>query len=177
MNRAKAIAYSFAAIDFETANYDRDSACAVGVAIVRDGRMVSLERRLIRPPTQDFYFTYIHGLTWEDVRSAPAFSQVWEDIFPAFADVDFLVAHNAPFDRSVLNACCEGHRLSRPRQKFVCTVEVARSIFEIYPTKLSDVCRKLKIPLDHHEAGSDAEASARILLAAAERGWRPSVVR
>ncbi|MCY4428198.1 MAG: 3'-5' exonuclease [Halieaceae bacterium] len=167
--------YSFAAIDFETANYGRDSACAIGVAIVREGRMVALERRLIRPPTEEFFFTHIHGLTWEDVRSAPAFAEVWGDLYPAFADVDFLAAHNASFDRGVLNACCGGHRLSRPTQGFVCTVQVARSIFNIRPTRLSDVCRHLRIPLDHHEAGSDAEACARIILAAAERGWRPSV--
>ena len=30
----------FAAIDFETANNARDSACAVGVVIVEDGRSV-----------------------------------------------------------------------------------------------------------------------------------------
>ena len=175
IGRKEAGEYSFAAIDFETANYGRDSACAIGVAIVREGRMVALERRLIRPPTEEFFFTHIHGLTWEDVRSAPTFAEVWGDLYPAFADVDFLAAHNASFDCGVLNACCGGHRLSRPAQAFVCTVQVARSIFDIRPTKLSDVCRHLRIPLDHHEAGSDAEACARIILAAAERGWRPSV--
>ncbi len=147
MRKTETASYSFAAIDFETANYDRDSACAIGVAIVREGRMEALERRLIRPPSQEFHFTHIHGLTWNDVRSAPLFPQVWEDIFPAFSDVDFLVAHNAPFDRSVLNACCDGHRIRRPRQKFECTVKVARSVFGIFPTKLSDVCQELKIPL------------------------------
>jgi DNA polymerase-3 subunit epsilon len=30
---------TFAAIDFETANYRRDSACAVGIAIVSEGRL------------------------------------------------------------------------------------------------------------------------------------------
>lgn len=90
-----------------------------------------------------------------------------------FFDVEFLVAHNASFDRGVLYACCDNHRLRRPEKPFVCTVQVARSIFGIYPTTLSDVCRRLRIPLVHHEAGSDARACARITLAAMARGWQP----
>ena len=173
MTRRKgAGAYNFAAIDFETASHDRDSACAVGLAIVRDGHIVSLERRLIRPPKREFRFTPVHGLTWGDVRDAPTFAEVWRDLSPLLADLDFLSAHNASFDRSVLAACCSSHRLRRPAQPFVCTVQVARSVWNIYPTKLSDVCRHLDIPLTHHEAGSDAEASARIVLAAYQRGWR-----
>lgn len=165
--------FDFAAIDFETANYQRNSACAVGIAVVRAGRIVTLERRLIRPPTREFYFTHIHGLAWKDVQNVPTFAEVWREVFPMFADVAFLAAHNAQFDRGVLEACCQYHRLRGPAQSFVCTVNVARSVWNIYPTKLPDVCRRLRIPLEHHEAGSDAEACARIVLAAAERGWRP----
>ena len=33
--------YDFAAIDFETANYARDSACAVGITIVQAGRITT----------------------------------------------------------------------------------------------------------------------------------------
>lgn len=166
-------AFNFAAIDFETANYDRNSACAVGIAVVRSGRVAALERRLIRPPTRDFYFTHIHGLTWKDVQDAPTFAEVWQDVSPIFNDAAFLAAHNAQFDRGVLEASCRHHRLRSPAYSFVCTVNVARSIWNIYPTKLPDVCRRLRISLDHHEAGSDAEACAKIVLAAAERGWRP----
>ena len=175
VRRKRRDSYSFAAIDFETANHGRDSACAVGIAIVRVGRIVTLESHLIRPPSREFRFTHIHGLTWEDVRNAPTFAEVWRDVYPVLGDVDFLAAHNAPFDRSVLGACCQSHGLSRPSQPFVCTVNVARSVWGIYPTTLPDVCRHLRIPLNHHEAESDAEACARILLAAAEHGWQPQV--
>ena len=163
---------SFVAIDFETASNDRDSACAIGIAIVRAGRIVSREQHLIRPPTREFRFTHIHGLTWEDVRDAPTFAEVWRNLSPVLSESDFLAAHNASFDRGVLSACCESYRLRRPAQPFVCTVQVARSVWNTYPTKLPDVCRHLGIPLTHHEAGSDAEACARIVLAAYEHGWR-----
>ena len=163
---------TFAAIDFETANYSADSACAVGVVIVKGGRIARREHRLIRPPTRDFVFTYIHGLTWEDVRSAPTFAEVWGDLKELLQGVTFLAAHNARFDRSVLSACCQSYRLRKPAHPFVCTVEVARSVWGVFPTKLPDVCRHLKIPLRHHHAASDAEACAHIVLAALQAGWR-----
>ena len=39
----------FAAIDFETANYDRSSVCSVGVVIVRDGAIVESSTRSSNP--------------------------------------------------------------------------------------------------------------------------------
>ena len=54
---------------------------------------------------------------------------------------------------------------------FTCTIQLARSLWGIYPTRLPDVCRRLRIPLHHHEAGSNAEACARIVLTAEGEGW------
>ena len=39
----------FIAIDFETANHRRHSACAVGIVTVRDGKVVDRFSTLIRP--------------------------------------------------------------------------------------------------------------------------------
>jgi len=162
----------FAAIDFETANYRQDSACALGVVLVEGGSIVARFHELIRPPSSWFAFTHIHGLTWDDVRQAPDFGQVWPAVARELNGVEFLAAHNAPFDRGVLHACCSAYRLSPPAQPFVCTVQLARAQWDIRPTKLSDVCRRLEIALRHHQADSDAEACARIVIAAAALGWR-----
>jgi DNA polymerase-3 subunit epsilon len=162
----------FAAIDFETATYGGDSACALGVAIVEDGRIVQQLYELIRPPTRQFSFTHIHGLTWADVKAASPFDAVWAAMAPALAGVEFLAAHNAPFDKGVLGACCTRYRLPPPAQPFVCTVQLARAQWDIRPTKLPDVCRYLGIELRHHQADSDAEACARIVIAAEQAGWR-----
>ena len=83
-----------------------------------------------------------------------------------FEGADFLAAHNASFDRGVLRACCARYGLDMPSQPFRCTVQIARRAWNIRPTKLSDVCRELVIPLNHHEALSDARACAQIVLAA-----------
>ena len=48
-------------------------------------------------------------------------------------------------------------------------IRLAREAWGVYPTKLPDVCRYLGIPLRHHDAASDAEACARIVIAAEAR--------
>ena len=165
---------AFAAIDFETANHSPDSACAVGIVVASDGRIVHRASYLICPPSEEFVFTHIHGLTWGQVRDAPSFGELWPELRQQLEGVDYLAAHNAPFDRRVLAACCRTHRASHISVPFVCTVQVAREVWDIYPTKLPDVCRHLGVALQHHDAGSDAEACSRVVLAAEESGsqWR-----
>jgi DNA polymerase-3 subunit epsilon len=163
---------SFAALDFETADYGRDSACALAVVRVEGGTIVAKEARLIRPPRQDFVFTYLHGIAWEDVAGEPEFPAVWDELSPLCDGVDFLAAHNASFDRSVLRSCCEASGRPMPEPPFQCTVRLARDVWNLYPTKLNNVCDYLHIPLQHHDAASDAEACARIVLAALADGVR-----
>ena len=155
------------ALDFETADYAADSACALGMVRVESGRIVSRDYRLIRPPRPHFAFTWLHGISWDQVRSEPPFGEVWAEMSRMVEGADFLAAHNAPFDRGVLRACCAGAGIEPPALRFECTVQVARRTWGIHPTKLDNVCRTLGIPLRHHHAGSDAEACARILIAAA----------
>jgi DNA polymerase-3 subunit epsilon len=157
---------AFTAIDFETADNGRDSACAVALVRVEDGRVVAREARLIRPPRRTFLFTHIHGITWHQVATAPTFGEVWPTLAPLIDGVAFLAAHNAPFDKSVLNACCAAAGLPAPTTPFRCTVTLARQRWNLRPTKLPDVCRHLGIPLKHHDALSDAEACARIVISA-----------
>jgi DNA polymerase III subunit epsilon len=165
---------TFAAIDFETADYGRDSACAVAVIRVEGLAIVDRAYYYVRPPRRQFVFSYVHGISWSDVVDAPTFRQLWPSLQKKLVGVEFLAAHNASFDRSVLRTCCERARLSPPSHSFQCTVRLARTLWNIYPTKLPDVCRHLRIPLRHHDAGSDAEACARIVIAAIEAGERLS---
>lgn len=67
---------NFVAIDFETANYLPDSACALGVVKVVDDMIVDKAVHLIKPPTKEFVFTYIHGLTWKDVAKEADFGKL-----------------------------------------------------------------------------------------------------
>ena len=157
---------TFAAIDFETADRGYDSACAVGAVLVRDGRIDGTYHQLIRPPRKRFDFTHIHGLTWNDVRGSPTFGEMWSDLRDFMDTAEFLVAHNAAFDKSVLHACCRASDVAPPRQAFRCTVKMARARWKLESARLPVVCKHLGIPLDHHNALSDAEACAKIAISA-----------
>jgi len=156
----------FVAIDFETADTLRDSACAVGLVRVEGDRITARETRLIRPPRKGFEFTHIHGITWAQVAAEPAFIEVWDAVQPILDGVTFLAAHNAPFDRSVLDACLTAAGRPPEPRPFVCTVRLARRVLGCSPANLPAVCRHLGISLKHHDAASDAEACARIVIAA-----------
>lgn len=158
---------TFTAIDFETANRYRNSACEVGLVRVERGRIARRAKYLIRPPFRRFEFTWLHGIAWATVRDEPDFQRLWADIVPFFQGVDFIAAHNAAFDRSVLRACCAWYGLPAPAIPFACTVKLARETWGVRPTKLPDVADYLGLKLRHHDAGSDAEVCARIVLRAA----------
>lgn len=162
---------AFAAIDFETADYGRDSACALAIVHVRGSKIISKTSYLFRPPRRRFIFTYLHGISWEDVADQPTFGELWPEIIRDLSEVEFLVAHNASFDRAVLFACCESTGHSPPPLDFLCTVRVARHVWGFSPASLPHVCNQLGIGLRHHDPVSDAAACARILLAALESGW------
>jgi DNA polymerase-3 subunit epsilon len=99
--------------------------------------------------------------------------ELWPRIAPYFEGLDFLAAHNAPFDRGVLFATCGAYGVTPPQQPFVDTVGLARKVWNIFPTKLNLVCERLNIELRHHEALSDAKACAEILIQAHAQGWNP----
>lgn len=160
----------FVALDFETANHDPGSACALAMVVVEGGTITTVRHRLIRPPTPDFVFTYLHGINWAQVSTRLGFGPVWDELLPLTAGATYLVAHNAPFDRRVLHSCCGASKRAVPRLPFVCTVRLAREAWGIYPTKLPDVCKRLGIRLKHHDAESDAVACATIAATAIREG-------
>lgn len=156
---------SFTAIDFETADNGRDSACSVALVRVVGGEIKEVESFLIRPPRAAFLFTHIHGITWEMVKGEPTFKQRWPQIQRMLEGSELLVAHNASFDRSVLEACCRAAGLPGVSLPFECTVQAAKRKWSLSSAKLPVVCDLLKIPLQHHDARSDAMACAKIAIA------------
>jgi DNA polymerase-3 subunit epsilon len=154
----------FTAIDFETADSGFDSACALGMVRVEGGRVTGRRLFMIRPPRREIVNSFIHGITWEDVRRMPTFGELWPAIRRELEGVDFLAAHNASFDRRVLVSCCLAAGVEPPAVEFRCTMQLARKFWNIRPTRLPDVCRHFGIPLTHHDAASDTEACAQIMM-------------
>ncbi|GJD79301.1 3'-5' exonuclease [Methylobacterium gregans] len=156
------------AIDFETANERRDSACAVGLAWIADGRVVRRESRLIRPPELRFApgNIRVHGILPADVRDQPGFAAVMAEFMPDLASGTIL-AHNASFDIGVLRASLHACGQPAPPLAYLCTVQVARRVFpDPAGCGLGKVAGRLGIRFSHHDAGDDAYACAEIALAA-----------
>lgn len=160
---------NFTAIDFETANYFPDSACSVGLVKIKESKIIEKEHILIRPRTKWFQFTDIHGITWEDVKNEPSFDEIWPSIKKYFRGVEFLVAHNASFDKRVLHACCEKYCIEIPNKRFECSLQLSRRLWKLDSHNLPTVCDHLNIKLKHHDAMSDAIACAKIVLHAAKK--------
>lgn len=156
------------ALDFETANERRDSACAVGLAWIADGRVVRRESHLIRPPEMRFSpgNIRVHGILPADVANRPGFAEVMAPFLPDLTG-GVILAHNATFDIGVLRAGLGRAGLPVPDLSYLCTVQVARRVFPAPEgCGLGKVARRLGITFEHHDAGEDAYACARIALAA-----------
>lgn len=163
----------FTAIDFETANSSSASACAVGLARVRGGRIVATAGWLIQPPPGHDRFaelnTRIHGIRAADVIGAPTWSRQLGDL-AAFAGADILVAHNAGFDMAVLRRACEATGDACPPYRYACSLQVSRRVYTLASYRLPLVAAEAGFTdFAHHDASADAFACARIMIDAARR--------
>ncbi len=159
------------AIDFETANEDRGSVCALGLAWINGHRVVRVEERLIRP--RPFRFSpinvQIHGITPAAVADAPEFPEVLASYLPDLVG-SVVLAHNAAFDISVLRAALDRYGRCYPTFPYLCTVKIARLVWpELASATLPMVAHHIGVSFEHHRAGADAYACARIAIAAAEQ--------
>ena len=156
---------NFTAIDFETANAKRVSACSIGMARVREGKIVDTFYELIRPEVMDFNYinVSIHGITAEMVKDAPTFLELYPEICE-FIDGDVLVAHNVSFEQSVINQVLTQGGMELPDFDYLCTLYMSKVN---YPRrlgyKLDDVCKDLLgKKVNHHNALEDAVACAEL---------------
>lgn len=158
---------NFTAIDFETATPRRSSACAVGIVAVENGKITEKYVSLIQPPENRIWgkFTAIHGISWRDTLDAPTFAELYPEIRQRLFGRT-LVAHNANFDRDVLQQTMAYYRLDYTDLQlpdWECTLGIYRAK-GFKPADLATCCNRLNIPLNHHEALSDALACAELYL-------------
>ena len=154
------------ALDFETATADRNSACALGIALIEDGRVTTTRSWLMQPPANEYSFwnTKIHGISAEDTAWAPTFEDLYPQLLPYIEGRDIL-AHSASFDVSVLRSTLAFYGLPKPKMRYACSCRMARAAFpDLHDHKLPTVCDHCGIRLRHHDAASDALACAHVAL-------------
>ncbi|MGJ1348983.1 exonuclease domain-containing protein [Sphingobacterium siyangense] len=155
----------FATIDFETANYYRDSACQLGITYVESGAIVKSEGFIINPETFfDNFNSRLHGISEETVKDKPIFNDVWDYLLPQL-DGKILISHNAIFDFGVLRSTLSNRNLKFPNSKTYCTYQMAKKVHPGLPSySLDFLCSKFGIDLHHHDAISDSQACASLFL-------------
>ena len=158
-------------IDFETATTRPDSACALSLVTIQNGKLVGQKTFLIRPPRQAFRWTGLHGISWEDVKSSPSFADLVPKINRIIRGADYIAAHNAGFDRKVMYTCYGASGHQPPGTPFICTRKIAKRVWKMPQNSLDVVCKRLRIPLVHHDPVSDANGCARILLASMKKNF------
>lgn len=166
----------FVAIDFETANEQRASACAVAAVVVDDRKIVHRWSSLIDPETAFAPMNvYIHGITSEDVTGAPTFPDAIEPLMALIRDVDIVIAHSAAFDIQVMRASASRYDLRQSPFSFGCTRVFSRRWFPGWASySLTHCTAQLGIGESlggqgHHDPAWDAEACALIALAGFEQ--------
>jgi DNA polymerase III subunit epsilon len=158
------------AIDFETANEQRGSACSVGLAWIENGKVVRVEERLIRPKDMRFssFNIAIHGIRPEQVEDAGEFPEVMDEFADDFAGAT-MIAHNASFDFSVWRACLDQYRQSYPQLSYLCSVKMAQKVWpHLGSHKLNILAQHLGLSFLHHNAAEDAAVCAEASLAIAK---------
>ncbi len=165
----------YIAFDVETPNALNHRMSAIGIAVVENGKLAETFGTLVNPETRfDWFNIQLTGITPETVEDAPTFPQLWEQIRPMM-ESGVLLAHNAPFDMGVLAKCLRDYDIFwKPAADYACTCRMGRRCYPQFPNhKLNTMCQELAIPLRHHDAASDAEACAKLLVSYLEQGFNP----
>ncbi len=161
---------NFIAIDFETATAERDSPCEIGLTFVNNLQIVETKSWLIKPryPAFDHFNMMLHGIQPRDIANEPEFNMLWKEILPLIEN-QFLIAHNASFDLSVLRKTLDSYKLPYPTLNYSCSYIFSKKVWQgLAAYDLKTLCKFNNIDLHHHRAGADSRATAQLVLKAFE---------
>ncbi len=155
----------FIIFDVETPNRNNDRMSAIGITVVEDEKILGGYYHLVNPDTHfDIFNMSLTGITPQMVENKPNFKKLWEVIRPVM-ESGLLVAHNAPFDMSVLAKCLNSYKIDwKDTVNFACTCQMSKKAFpNLANHKLCTLSSYLGLELDHHNAASDSNAAACVL--------------
>ena len=156
----------FIVFDVETPNSKNDRISAIGITIVEDGKILGGYYHLIDPETHfDDFNIYLTGISPDMVKGKPNFKEFWRLAEPVMSS-GTLIAHNAPFDMGVLAKCLRDYGIEwKATVPYACTVRISKKALpQLSNHKLNTLSDYLGLDLDHHNAASDSNAAACVLL-------------
>lgn len=154
----------FVAIDLETANSFRGSACEIALVRVRAGQIVDTFQTLLHQKDFDRFNSSLNGITAQTVSGSPEFTEIWPDVLD-FIGADPIVAHSAAFDTGVIRDAIGLKNIGKPLTYF-CTVVLSRQVINLPSYRLPWVADALGIDFtETHRSLADAMAVANIVMA------------
>lgn len=109
----------------------------------------------------------INGIYDEDLLGKPHFAEIYEQL-AGLTEGALLVAHNATFDAGFLGMEAHigslSHGVPTLSNPWLCTLQLARRHFYFGSNSLSNVARKLGVPVGRaHRAMNDVHITAKVL--------------
>ncbi len=153
----------FVAVDFETANPQRVSACSIGYAKVSNCEILETKSFLMKPVGGHASFqSKIHGIKEDHTNDKPNFLELFPTIEEIFNYQ--LVAHSI-FDKQVLNALSNHYDIGLCFEYIDTCAMAKRQLPDLKNHKLKTLAKHFGLPaFQHHDAGEDAVTCAKIFL-------------
>jgi DNA polymerase-3 subunit epsilon len=153
-------------VDVETANESTSSICQIGIVVFENGKVIDSWDTLINPQDEFSWMNIaIHGITEQDVASAPLITDVLPKLKQYFDDNTVLTYGH--FDRIAFNSALPE---SFNKTEWFDITRVVRRTWKQYAYKgynLKNIAKYLNIPLpEHHNAKFDALVAGKIMLTA-----------
>lgn len=161
---------NFIAIDVETANADYSSICQIGIAEFKDRKVIDKWKVLINP--EDYFDPFnvsIHGITEKDVKNAPTFKHIYDELKERLNDK--ITIHHMPFDRIAINRACDCYNLEHTTPKWLDSAKIVRRTWTEFSRTgygLSNITKFLNLTFEHHDALEDAIAAGLVVVKASE---------
>ncbi len=154
---------NFIAIDFETANSKRVSACSIGYAIVKNGAITKSNEYLMKPVGGHATFqSKIHGIKEKHTANKPDFKGVFPEIKSLLESP--LVGHSL-FDKQVLNAMLSHFHIDLTFEYTDSCSSAKKILPDLKNHKLKTLAKHFGLqPFKHHNAEEDAITCAKIFL-------------
>jgi len=158
---------TYCVVDIEATggNHRSGRIIEVGMVRVHNQKVVSEYSTLINPLQPiDKYVSKLTGITDDDLKGAPEFHEVANEMLDFLGDSVF-VAHNATFDYTYLRTEFKRFGLNYSADQ-VCTLDISRVLFpEEESYSLGKLCNSLGLVVEaRHRALGDALTTAQLLI-------------
>lgn len=162
---------NYVIFDVEYPNDRNDRMSAIGISLIKNGRITDDLYSLVDPETSfDNMDLRVTGIVGKSLMIAPTFPDLWKKI-EKYMDEGILVSHNALYDLGVLKNCLNHYGIKWKKSvDYLCTLEIGRELVPDIGSDLSDICSRCNAALIHRNAASDSRACAELLLRYKESG-------